>query len=142
MAKCTPASSRPGDGEVARVLGAAGEQHRVVVALELRGRDVAADLDVAVEGHALGPHLLDAPLDDVFLHLEVGDAVAEQAAGLGVLLVDMHVVAGAGELLGRGEAGGPGADDGDALAGLRVRRLGPDPAFARTPCRRWRIRWS
>ena len=28
-----------------------------------------------------------------------------------------HVVAGAGELLGGGEAGGAGADDGDLLAG-------------------------
>ena len=63
-------------------------------------------MHVAVEGDALGLHLLDAALDDVLLHLEVGDAVAEQAAGLGVLLVDMHVVAGAGELLGRGEPGG------------------------------------
>ena len=94
------------DGEVARMLGAAGEQHGVIVALELLDGDVAADMDVAMEGDALGLHLRHAALDDVFLHLEVGNAVAEQAAGIGVLLVDMHVVAGAGELLGRGKPGG------------------------------------
>ena len=40
------------DGKVARMLGAAGEQHRVVVALELARRDVVADMHIAVEGHA------------------------------------------------------------------------------------------
>ena len=58
--------------------------------------------DIAVEGHAFGLHLLDAALDEVLLHLEVGDAVAEQAARLRVFLIDMHVMAGAGELLRRG----------------------------------------
>ena len=37
---------------------------------------------------ALGLHLLDAAVDVALLHLEVGNAVAQQAAGLGVLLVD------------------------------------------------------
>ena len=89
------------------MFGAAGQQHRVIVALELLDADVAADMDVAMEGDAFGRHLRDTPLDDVFFHLEVGDAVAEQAARMGVLLVDMHVVAGAGELLRRGETGRP-----------------------------------
>ena len=44
-------------------------------------------------------------VDDALLHLEVGDAVAQQAAGLGALLVDVHVMAGARELLGGGEPG-------------------------------------
>ena len=98
-------------GEIAGMLGAAGEQHGVIVALELLDGEIAADMDVAMEGDAFGLHLLDAALDDIFLHLEVGDAVAEQAAGIGVLLIDMHVVAGAGELLRGGEPGGTGADD-------------------------------
>ena len=118
-----------GHGEIARLLGAAGEQHGVIVALELLDGEIAADVDVAMEGDAFGLHLLDAALDDVFLHLEVGDAVAQQAAGLGVLLVDMHVVAGARELLRGGEAGGTRADDRHALAGLRLRRQRRDPAF-------------
>ena len=63
------------------------------------------------------------------LHLEVGDAVAQQAAGLGEFLEHMHVVAGARELLRAGHAGRPRADDRDLLAGLLRRRLGLDPAL-------------
>ena len=62
------------------------------------------------------------------LHLEVGDAVAQQAAGLGELLEHVDVVAGARELLGAGHAGRARADDRDLLAGLRRRRLRLDPA--------------
>ena len=81
---------------------------------------VDADIDAAMEDDALGLHLLHAPVDVVLLHLEVGNAVAQQAAGLRLALEDMHVVAGAGELLRGGEAGRARADDGDALAGRDV----------------------
>ena len=72
-----PSRSRPGrlGEEVERLLGAAGQQHRVVLCLELLGRDRLADVHVAMEGHALGFHLLHAAVDDALLHLEVGDAV-------------------------------------------------------------------
>ena len=99
--------------EVERLLRAAGEQQRVVAVLELLGRDRLADVRIAMEGDAFRFHLLDAPVDDPLLHLEVGDAVAQQAAGLGVLLVDVHIMTGARELLGGGETGRAGADDGD-----------------------------
>ena len=74
-----------------------------------------------MEDDALRLHLLDAPVDVALLQLEIGNAVTQQAAGLGVLLVDMHVMAGAGELLGAGEARRARADDGDPLAGLARR---------------------
>src|SRR5690606_8904253 len=101
--------------------------------LQLPGRDGLADMAVAVEGHALRLHLLDAPGDDRLLQLEIGDAVGEQAARLGRLLVDMHLMAGAGELLGRGEAGRPGADDGYPPAGPGLRRSRRHPAFLEGP---------
>ena len=82
-----------------------------------------------MERHALGFHLLHAALDDALFHLEVGDAVDEQPAGLGALLVDVHVMAGARELLRGGEPGRARADDGDLLAGLGLRRQRRDPAF-------------
>src|SRR5262249_55380761 len=44
-------------------------------------------------------------------------------------LEDSHQVAGAVELLGRGEPGRTGADDGDGLAGAGGRRLHADPAL-------------
>ena len=120
MAKWTPASSRPGDRQIARRLGAAGERDRVVGIDQRRGGDVAADRDVAMEDDALGLHLLDAAIDQALLELEVGNAVAQQAAGLGVLLVDVDLMADARELLGAGEARRAGADDRDALAGARA----------------------
>ena len=73
-----------------------------------------------MEDHALGLHLLHAAVDVVLLHLEVRDAVAQQPAGLGLALEHMHLVAGAGELLGGREAGRARADDRDALAGRDV----------------------
>ena len=82
-----------------------------------------------MERDALRLHLFDAALDVALLHLEVGNAVAQQAAGMRVLLVDMHLMAGARELLRAGEARRPGADHGDALAGLDLGRLRLDPAL-------------
>jgi hypothetical protein len=108
-----------GRGQVAPQLGAARERDRVVAFQQRGGGDVACRPDrLAVEHDAFGLHLLDAAFDVPLFHLEVGNAIAKQAAGLRVLLVDMHVVAGARELLRAGEAGGPRADHGDALAGL------------------------
>ena len=116
------------DRQVARRFGAAGQRHRVVVLEQLLGRQIDADMRAVVEGHALGLHLLDADVDDALLHLEVGNAVAHQAAGLGVLLVEVDIMAGAGELLRAGHAGRARADHRDLLAGLVRGRLRLDPA--------------
>ena len=80
-------------------------------------------MDAVMEGDALGFHLRDAAVDDVLFHLEVGNAIAQQAAGLGEFLVHMHVVAGARELLRAGQARRAGADHRDLLAGLDARRF-------------------
>ena len=106
-----------------------GQQHGVVLAHQVLHGQFLADVHAAMERHAFGFHLLHAARDDVLFHLEVGDAVHEQAAGARVLLVDVHVVTGARELLGGGKACGTRADDGDLLAGLLLRRLRRDPAF-------------
>ena len=87
---------------------------------------------VGEEGDALGAHLLETAIDDVLFELEVGNAVAQQAADAVVLFVDGDGVAGATELLRGGKTGGTAADDGDALAGVVLGRLGMDPAFV--PC--------
>ena len=69
-------------------------------------------------------------LEVLLLHLEVGDAVAQQAADAVVALEHGDRVAGARELLRGGEAGGAGADDGDRLAGQAPGRLRLHPAVA------------
>ena len=84
---------------------------------------------LVMEGDALGAHLLEAAVEDVLLQLEVGNAVAQQAADAVVLLEDGDGVAGAAQLLRGGQACRAAADDGDALAGVVLGRLGMDPAF-------------
>ncbi len=133
-------SSRPGIGRSRAFLGAAGQRHRVVVLQKLFDRQIDADMCAVMEGHAFGFHLLDAKVDVALLHLEVGDAVAHQAAGLGVLFIEMHVVAGARELLRAGHAGRTRAHHRDLLAGLRAVALGLEPRW-RSRGRRSRIRW-
>ena len=114
---------------VARPFGAAGHQHGVVVAGQVRERHGDADIDTMMEGHALCRHLVGAAVDMLLLHLEIGDAVAQQPARLGLALVDMHIMAHARQLLRCGQAGRSGADDGDALSGLLLGNLRLDPAI-------------
>ena len=118
IAKWMPLSSRPGIGRSRGFSAPPVEHHRVVVVSSSLDRQVDADMGAVVEGHAFGLHLRDAAVDEVLLHLEVGNAVAQQAAGLGVALVDVNVVAGARELLRAGQSGRARADDRDLLAGF------------------------
>jgi hypothetical protein len=74
--------------------------------------------------------LLDAPLDDPLLDLEVGDAEANEAAGGLVALEEHDAVPGTPKLLGGGHAGGAGADDGDGLPALLARWARLDPVLA------------
>ena len=64
---------------------------------------------------------VEAAVEVALLHLELGDAVAQQAADAVGALEHDDVVPGARELLRGGEAGGPGADDRDLLARLHRR---------------------
>src|SRR5581483_2421080 len=95
----------PGDRQVARLFTAAGQHDSVVLLYQLVSRDVYADVRIVVKGYAFRLHLFDAAVDVDLLHLEIGNAVAQQAAGLGPTLVDMHVVTGARELLRAGKPG-------------------------------------
>ena len=117
-----------GDGQFSGQ-GRSGRDHdRVVARAQVAPGDVLADLDAGAEARALVLHLAEAVLEVALLHLEVRDAVAQEAADAVVPLEDRDGVSGAGELLGGGESRGPGADDGDGLAGEAARRLGLDPA--------------
>ena len=111
-----PLWCRPGIGQVARDRGARRDEHGVVTRAQLSPSDVLADVDVGAEPGALCLHLRDARVDVVLLHLEVRDAVAQQAADAVVALEDGDCVARARQLLGRREARGARADDGDRLA--------------------------
>ena len=74
--------------QVARHAGAGRDHDRVERVAQLVGVDVDADVDAEPELDALGLELLDPPLDDPLLDLEVGDAEADEPAGGLVALVD------------------------------------------------------
>ncbi len=90
---------------------------------------VAADVRAGAELDALGLHLFETAIEQALLHLEVGNAVPQQAADAVVALEEDDVVPLARELLRRRKASRPGADDGDLLAGALRGRLGSDPAL-------------
>src|SRR5262249_53873809 len=79
------------------------------------------------------PHLLHAAVDVVLLHLEVGDAVAQQATDGVAALVERDGVAGPGELLRGGEAGRSGTDHRDPAPGRLRRRQRYEPAVVDHP---------
>ena len=117
-----------GDRQLARDHGTGGDDHGVVATSQFVPGDVDADVHSGAEAGALRRHLLEALVDVPLLHLEVGDAVAQQAADAVVALEDGDGVSGARQLLGRGEAGGAGADDGDGLAGEASGRVRLHPS--------------
>jgi hypothetical protein len=83
---------------------------------------------VGDEGDAFGAHLLDAAIEDVLFKLEVGNAVAQQAADAVVLLIHGDGVAGAAQLLRGGQAAGRCRRRRRACRCL-LRRLGMNPAL-------------
>ena len=128
-----PRSSRPG---VASSRGARAPTASTTASSRSRscGRPRPAPMSaLGPEHRALGRHLVEPPIDEVLGHLEVRDAVAQQAAEAVVALEDGHVVAGPGQLLGSGQPGRPGTDDGDPLAGAFGGRLRLDAALVEGP---------
>ena len=117
------------DRQIARRFGAAGRARSRRTREQLLRRNVDADVRIRAELDALLGHLRHAPVDEVLLHLEVGNAVAQQAADAIGLLEQHDVVAGARELLRARQARRARADDRDALAGLALGRLRHDPAL-------------
>src|SRR5690606_35649748 len=101
----------------------------IVAGDDFVSRDVDADIGVEVEADTFGDQLLHAALDVMLLELEIRNAIAEQTAGMGFTLIEMDIVAGAGELLGGSKACGAGTDDGNALAGEALGRLRTNPAL-------------
>ena len=85
-------------GQVARPAGAAGQDHGVEVAPQVAGGDVHADVHAGPEHHALGLQQLEPPIEHALLHLELGDAVAQQPADAIGLLEHGDAVARAVQL--------------------------------------------
>ena len=106
-----------GNLEIARLTGSGGDDHGVVFALQVFAGDVDADVDAGFEFHAFGLHQLDAAFNDLFFEFEIGNAVAEESAGLEIALIDRDFVSVLIEDRRGGKSGGTGADDGDRFSG-------------------------
>ncbi len=137
---CWPTAGTPSPDGCRRTRGpgSAGRAsrwpHRPAPRRRTRSRSCSAvmstpTLTPATELGALGLHLLQAAVDVALLHLELGDAVAQQPADAVGALEHGDVMTGPGELLGGGQPGRTGADDGHRLAGHQVRRVGLHPAL-------------
>src|SRR6185312_8079638 len=101
------------------------EQARRRDAVLARGADMRVDAKL----DAFGAHLLDPAVDVIFLHLEIGNAVAQQPADPVGLFEQHDFVAGARQLLRARHPRRSGADDRDTLAGLPLRRLRLNPTL-------------
>ena len=137
-------------GRIKRLGRAGGHQHGVEVLLQIIGIDVLhlaaaflhdlrhvagskfflfAHVRAGDKLHALLAHQIDAALDDILVQLHVRNAVHQQAADAVRAFVHRHRVAHLVQLIGRGQAGRAGADDGDLFAGPLGGRFGGHPAF-------------
>ena len=119
----------PGDRQVTRLGGSTTQADGVELGQNGFGRDVIADIDAGLEDDTFGFHLCQAAVDVVLFHLEVGNAVAKQAADAVGPLKNGDFVAGSAQLLGGGQPSGATANHGDLLAGEHLGRLGLNPAF-------------
>ena len=115
--------------QVARPLAAARQQHRIEVVHQRLHGQVHAHMRVGHKRHALLAHLPDAPVEQVFLQLEVGNPIAHQPADAVVLLIHRHRVAGPAQLLCGGQSRRPAAHHRNAAAAVVLGRLGQDPSL-------------
>ncbi|OPZ99517.1 MAG: hypothetical protein BWY71_00964 [Planctomycetes bacterium ADurb.Bin412] len=115
--------------QIARLAGPHGDTDGVEHLAEVAGGDILSDGDIGTELDPLLAKLLQPPVENFFVEFEVGDAVAEQAADAVVFFKYHDIMAHARQLLGGGQTGGTGADDGHPLAGFFQGRLGLDPAL-------------
>ncbi len=123
----------PGHRQVPGHPGAAGQHDRVIGGAQRFRGNVGARFDAAAEFGALGPHLVQPPVQVPLLQLELGNAVAQQAAGRVVAFEHGDRVTGPGQLLGRREPGRARADHRHRTAGPGRRGPGHHPAGREGP---------
>ena len=118
----------PRNVEIARHARARGDKDRVELPHHVTCGDVDARLDARFKHDAFGPHLLQTAVDHPFLQLEVGDAVAKDAAGPVGLFEDGNVVARSRKRLRGRETGRARSHDGNLPAGAGAGGFALNPA--------------
>src|SRR5277367_4923279 len=130
------------DGQVARLFGTASEYRRIKFFQQLHwcnnlvcpivnafAGTRGADKHTGAENNPFCLHLLKAPVDMRFFHLEIRDAVAQQPANAVIFLEHGYRMSSACELLCTRETGRAGADDRYFFPGFMCGRLRPNPAL-------------
>ena len=118
-AVASPSRSMPGMFSDGIAHGAGGEDHGVVVLLQVVERDVLAEAHVAEDADVAAVEHLAQGRDDALDARVVGrDAVAHEPVGCGEVLEqvdrDVEVPLGLEQDVGGVDAGGAGADDGES----------------------------
>src|SRR5690606_35445478 len=99
-----------------------GEHHGVVTLPQILDGDVDTHLAAGDERRALVAQLRQPSVEDLLLHLELGDAVPQQPSEPIVALEDRHLVARTRQLLRRRQPGRTRTDDRDLPARRLLRR--------------------
>ena len=116
-----------GHRQVTRHAGSRCDDHGVEARPQLRDVEVDSDVDAVAELDALCHELLEPPLDEPLLDLEIGNAETHEPAARLVALEHGDRVAGPVELLGAREPRRPGADHRHGAPRTGDGRLRHDP---------------
>ena len=122
----------PGNRKVSRRQRPDREDDRVEAPCERVEIEVLTDVDAGFKLDPFGAHLIETAVQPLLLHLEVGDAVAQQASRPVVPLEHGHRVTDPRELLGGGESGRSRSHHRHRVSGGGVAGRGRYPPFL--PC--------
>src|SRR5439155_3069954 len=117
--------------EVAWARCADGHAHRVKTSAKLLHAHVVADIHPHAELHSLGNELLEPPIEDSFLELELQNAITKETADAIGALEDDDRVARTAKLLRRRKPRRPRSYDGHPSPRLPPWRTRNDPPLAK-----------
>src|SRR5688572_539345 len=118
----------PGDRQIARKRGSAGQQERVIVLSQLFNGDIRPYVGIRLEPDPFGGHDVEPAIEDGFLHLELRNPVAQEPADSVGALEYGDPVAGLIQLGCGCKPRGSGTHHGDFLPGSYRRRRSLHPA--------------
>ena len=131
-----------GNGQVAAFFCAASQNNRIILRRQFLHRTGDADIFTIVKSHAFLFHLRNAPVDQMFFHFEIRNAITQQTACLAIFFIHMHVMANARELLGCSKASRARANDRNGLARFCRRHLRLKSSLYFRPGQQWHIQSS
>ena len=118
-----------GNIEQTGLFRAASQHHRVEIFPQGLQADFDTDFGTGFKLDTFCFHLDRAPVDQVLLHFEIGDAITQQSTNSVAFLEDGNSMSGAGQLLGAGKACRAGTYNRHCTSSLLFGYLRGDPPF-------------